>query len=94
MSTSCSSDFDPIATSVLTSAFDKAMIFLKGESELKRTDAQDVRRFLTAALMKLAENEERDPVRLAKGAIAHLRQREQIKRSFAHLKITKFEQQG
>jgi hypothetical protein len=93
MSTYWNSDFDPVTVGVLTSAFDKAMIFLQGETELAGIDTQDAGRVLTVALTKLAENGERDPIRLANGAIAHLRQSEQIKRSVAHLKVMKFGQQ-
>jgi hypothetical protein len=66
--------FDPDATNILTAAFDTAWQMLKTSGSVLAADyrAARTRELLAKRIIEVAREGERDPIRLADDALAHL----------------------
>ena len=66
--------FDPEATNILTAAFDTAWQMLKTSGNVLAADyrAASTRELLAKRIIETARQGERDPIRLADDALAHL----------------------
>ena len=66
--------FDPEATNILTAAFDTAWQTLRTSGDVLAADyrAASTRELLAKRIIETARQGERDPIRLADDALAHL----------------------
>jgi hypothetical protein len=74
------SSFDPITIGMLAAALDRASRQAATEAR-EAYDLRSARNVLAARIIDMANHGERDPARLALGALCHLRQTQQIKAS-------------
>ena len=72
--TRSASFFDPEATKALTAAYDTAWQMLKTSGNVLAADfrAASTRELLAKRIIEMGSQGERDPLRLAKDALAHL----------------------
>ncbi len=66
--------FDPEATNILSAAFDTAWLTLRTSGDVLAADyrAASTRDLLAKRIIETARQGERDPIRLADDALAHL----------------------
>jgi hypothetical protein len=66
--------FEPETVDALATAFHKSWSFISSEPRFAREDPELLQRCLAKYLMQLAAEGERNPLRLANGAIGRMRQ--------------------